>query len=127
MIDRKNERCMSRVNRRKDAPMKAIICAKYGPPEVLQLKEVEKPTPRDNEVLVKVCATAVTSGDVRVRSFTVPLSYWLPARMALGLSKPKQAILGSVFAGEVEAVGKDVQRFQQGDQVFGSTGHAFGA
>lgn len=107
--------------------MKAIVCTKYGPPEVLQLKEVEKPVPRDNEVLVKVYATTVTSGDSRVRSFTVPLSYWLLARLALGLRKPKQAILGSVFVGEIETVGKDVKRFQKGDQVFGSKGHDFGA
>jgi len=107
--------------------MKAIVCTHYGPPEVLQLKEVDKPAPRDNEVLVKVYATAVTSGDARVRSFTVPLSFWLPARLALGLSKPKRAILGSVFAGEVEAVGKAVTRFQTGDRVFGSKGHDFGA
>ncbi len=107
--------------------MKAIVCTQYGPPEVLALQEVEKPTPKDNEVLVNVYATAVTSGDSRVRSFTVPLSYWLLARIALGLRKPKQAILGSVFAGEVEAVGKAVKRFQQGDQVFGSKGHDFGA
>ncbi len=107
--------------------MKAIVCTHYGPPEVLQLKEVDKPAPRDSEVLVKVYATAVTSGDARVRSFTVPLSYWLLARIALGLSKPKKAILGSVFAGEVEAVGKAVTRFQTGDQVFGSKGHDFGA
>jgi NADPH:quinone reductase-like Zn-dependent oxidoreductase len=107
--------------------MKAIVCTHYGPPEVLELQEVAKPTPKDSEVLVKVYATTVTSGDARVRSFAVPLSYWLLARLALGLSKPKQAILGSVFAGEVEAVGKDVQRFQKGDQVFGSKGHDFGA
>jgi NADPH:quinone reductase-like Zn-dependent oxidoreductase len=107
--------------------MQAIVCTKYGPPEVLELQEVAKPTPRDNEVLVKVYATTVTSGDARVRSFTVPLSFWLPARLALGLSKPRRAILGSVFAGEVEAVGKAVQRFQQGDQVFGSKGNDFGA
>ena len=107
--------------------MKAIVCTKYGPPEVLELQEVEKPTPRDHEVLVKVYATTVTSADSRVRSFTVPLSYWLPARLALGLRKPKKAILGSVFAGEIEAVGKDVKRFQIGDQVFGYEGHDFGA
>jgi NADPH:quinone reductase-like Zn-dependent oxidoreductase len=107
--------------------MKAIVCAKYGPPEVLELQEVEKPTPKDSEVLVKVYATTVTSGDARVRSFTVPLSFWLPARLALGLSKPKRAILGSVFAGEVEAVGKAVKGFQKGDQVFGSKGNDFGA
>jgi len=107
--------------------MKAIVCTQYGPPEVLHLEELEKPAPRDNEVLVKVHATAVTSGDCRVRSFNVPLSFWLPARLALGLSKPKKVILGSVFAGEVETVGKAVKRFQKGDQVFGSRGHVFGA
>jgi NADPH:quinone reductase-like Zn-dependent oxidoreductase len=72
--------------------MKAIVCTKYGPPEVLELKEVEKPTPRDNEVLVEVYATTVTAGDSRVRSFTVPLSYWLLGRIALGLRKPKKNI-----------------------------------
>jgi NADPH:quinone reductase-like Zn-dependent oxidoreductase len=107
--------------------MKAIVCTHYGAPEVLQLNEVDKPVPGDDEVLVKVYATAVTSGDSRVRGFTVPLSYLLLARIALGLSKPKQAILGSVFAGEVEAVGKAVKRFKQSDQVFGSKGHDFGA
>lgn len=107
--------------------MKAIVCTQYGPPEVLHFKEVEKPIPKDNEVLIKVYATAVTSGDCRVRSFTVPLSYWLSARIVLGLSKPKRAILGSVFAGEVEGVGQAVKHFQKGDQVFGSKGHDFGA
>jgi NADPH:quinone reductase-like Zn-dependent oxidoreductase len=115
------------IETRKDTHMKAIVCTKYGPPEVLELKELEKPAPRDNEVLVKVYATTVTSADSRVRSFTVPLSYWLPARIALGLRKPKKAILGSVFAGEIEAVGKDVKRFKKGDQVFGYEGHDFGA
>jgi NADPH:quinone reductase-like Zn-dependent oxidoreductase len=90
--------------------MKAIVCTNYGPPEVLQLKEVEKPTPKDNEVRIKGYATTVSSRDTRVRSFTVPLSFWLPARIALGLRKPKKAILGAEFAGEVEAVGKDVQQ-----------------
>jgi len=108
--------------------MKAIVCTTYGPPDVLQLKEVEKPTPKDNEIRIKGYATTVSARDTRVRSFTVPLSFWLPARIALGLRKPKQAILGAEFAGEVEAVGKDVQRFKIGDQVFGDTGHTlFGA
>jgi NADPH:quinone reductase-like Zn-dependent oxidoreductase len=98
--------------------MKAIICTRYGPPEVLQLQEVAKPVPRDHEVLVKVSATTVTAGESLVRRFAVPLSYWLLARLAIGLSKPRKAILGMVAAGEVEAVGNAVTRFQRGDQVF---------
>lgn len=98
--------------------MKAIICTKYGPPEVLQLQEVAKPVPRDNEILVKVSATTVTAGEARVRRFEVPLSFWLLARLAIGLSKPRKAIPGMVVSGEVEAVGKQVKRFKSGDQVF---------
>ncbi|HEU0000427.1 MAG TPA: NAD(P)-dependent alcohol dehydrogenase [Ktedonobacteraceae bacterium] len=97
--------------------MKAIVCTHYGPPEVLERKEVAKPTPRDNEVLVKVSATTVTAGDSRVRSFTVPRSFWLPACLTLGLSKPKKAIPGMVVAGEVEAVGKEVTHVKKGDQI----------
>ena len=86
--------------------MKAIVYEKYGPPEVLQLKEVEKPTPKNNEVLVKVYATAVTSGDCRMRSFNVPVMQWLPARLILGLKKPRNPILGLWLAGEIETAGK---------------------
>jgi len=107
--------------------MKAIVCTKYGPPEVLEIIKVEKPTPKDNEILVKVYATTVTAADFRIRSFTVPLSVWLPARIALGFRKPKKAILGLELAGEIESVGKDVKLFQKGDQVFAATLMGFGA
>jgi NADPH:quinone reductase-like Zn-dependent oxidoreductase len=103
--------------------MKAIVCTKYGPPEVLQLKEVEKPIPRDNEVCIRIFATTVTSGDSRVRSFTVPLSFWLPARIALGLRRPKNAVLGSELAGEIVAAGREVKLFRKGDQVIAYPGH----
>ncbi len=103
--------------------MKAVICTKYGPPEVLKLKEVEKPVPKDNEVLIKVHATTVTSADIRIRGFRVPLSFWLPARIALGFRSPKINILGAELAGEIESVGKDVKQFKAGDQVFAYPGH----
>ncbi len=107
--------------------MKAIVCTKYGPPEVLKLVEIEKPYPRDNEVLISIHATTVSVGDSRIRGFRVPPSFWIPARITLGLRKPKKSILGSVFAGEIELAGKDVKMFKKGDKVFGSAGHNFGA
>lgn len=102
--------------------MKAIVYTKYGAPEVLQLKEVEKPLPKDNEVLIKVKATAVNSGDWRIRRAD-PFA----VRFIFGLMKPKFNILGTVFSGEVESVGKNVTRFKIGDKVFGHTDMRFGA
>ena len=106
--------------------MKAIVCTKYGPPDVLQLKEVEKPTPKDNEVLIKIHATTVRSGDVRTRSFDVPILFWLFVGIMIGFRGPRKKIIGGEFAGEIEAVGKDVKRFKKGNQVFGTPGFGLG-
>ena len=99
--------------------MKAIVCTKYGPPEVLELKEIEKPIPKDDEVLIKVYTTTVTVGDVRTRSFTWAPWFWLPGRIMYGFSKPRRKIPGNELSGEIETVGKEVSRFKKGDQVFG--------
>lgn len=107
--------------------MRAIVCTKYGSSDVLEVREVEKPTPKNNEVLIKVHATSVTSGDCRVRGFICPPLYWLPMRIVLGIRKPRKPILGSELSGEVAAVGKDVKRFKKGDPVFAFTGMRFGA
>lgn len=108
--------------------MKAIVWTKYGPPDVLQLKEIAKPTPKANEVLIKIQATTVTAGDCEARNLKMPILIGLPMRMYVGLRKPERiTILGQELAGEIEAVGKDVKRFRVGDQVFGTTGLGFGA
>jgi NADPH:quinone reductase-like Zn-dependent oxidoreductase len=108
--------------------MKALVYTAYGPPHVLQLKEVEKPVPADNEVLIRVHAAEATKSDCEMRCSKFAVKwFWLPLRLAMGVTKPRKQILGGYFAGEVESVGKDVIRFKSGDQVFGSAALRLGA
>jgi 2-desacetyl-2-hydroxyethyl bacteriochlorophyllide A dehydrogenase len=107
--------------------MKAVVWTKYGSPDGLQLKEVKKPTPKDNEVLIRVQATTVTAGDCEMRSLKIPLLFRLPVRIYMGFINPREIILGQELAGEIESVGKDVKLFKNGDQVFATTGFGFGA
>src|SRR5205823_10909321 len=107
--------------------MKAIVCTKYGPPDVLQLKEIEKPSPKDNEVLIRVHAATVTKGDCELRSLKLPLLWKLIARIGFGCRRPRKKILGQELAGEIESVGKAVRLFKKGDQVFAFTGLRLGA
>lgn len=107
--------------------MRAMVYRQYGSPDVLKLQEIEKPIPKDNELLIKIYATTVTVADTRMRGFKVPLSFWLPARIIFGIRRPKRTILGMELAGEVESVGRNVTLFQAGDQVFAATLAGFGA
>ena len=107
--------------------MKAVICTKYGAPEVLKIVEVDKPTPKAHEVLIKIWASAVNSGDIRVRSLAVTGFLRIVMRFVLGFKKPRKPILGTVFSGLVEQPGKNVRDFKPGDEVFGLTGFQFGA
>jgi NADPH:quinone reductase-like Zn-dependent oxidoreductase len=108
--------------------MKAIVWTEYGPPDVLQLKEVEKPAPKEDEVLIRIYATTVTAGDCEMRSLKFPIYLSLAMRLWRGFLKPREnSILGTELAGEIEAIGKDVKQFKVGDQVFGSAGMGFGA
>ncbi len=99
--------------------MKAIICTKYGTPDVLELREVEKPVPGKNDVLIRIFATAVTASDCIIRGFNVPIGFKLPMAIAIGFTKPRQPILGIVFAGEIDSAGIEVELFNKGDRVFG--------
>ena len=106
--------------------MRAYTCDRYGPPEVLRLAELPTPEPGDHEVRVRIRATTVTSGDWRVRSLDVPRGFGLLARMAMGFTRPRQSVLGTELAGEVDAIGGKVTRFRVGDRVFGFTGMRMG-
>jgi len=106
--------------------MKAITYTKYGPPDVLQIEEVAKPSPKDNEILIKTHAATVTSGDCRVRGMNVPVGFGFISRLVFGVSRPRQPILGTELAGEIESVGKNVKNFKVGDQVFAFSGAAMG-
>ena len=107
--------------------MKAIALTKYGSPDGLQLTEVEKPTPKGNEVLIRVRATTVTAGDAEIRTLNFPVWLMLPVRLYVGFIRPRNFILGQELAGDIVAVGKNVTRFKEGDPVFGTTGFRFGA
>jgi len=115
--------------------MKAITYTEYGTPDVLHIKEMNKPTPKDNEILIRVHAVSVNMGDLWGRNFkaitpskfSMPLPLWLPSRLYFGVTKPRINVLGNEFAGEVESVGRDVKRFKKGDPVFGYRGQSMGA
>jgi NADPH:quinone reductase-like Zn-dependent oxidoreductase len=106
--------------------MRAVVCERYGPPEVLELRDVAKPVPTDGEILVRIHATTVNSADARIRALRVPRGLGLPVRLRLGLLGPRRQVLGLDLAGEVEATGSSVTRFKPGDRVVGSTGFEFG-
>lgn len=107
--------------------MRAIVCTKYGSPDVLELQEIQKPVPRDHEILIKIHATTVTSGDCRIRSFKSPPLFWIPMRIVLGFTKPRNPVLGVELAGVVEEIGKNVKRFTIGDEVYALSGMRCGA
>jgi NADPH:quinone reductase-like Zn-dependent oxidoreductase len=106
--------------------MKAIVYERYGAPDVLEMKDVDKPTPKDHEVLIKIHAATVTSADWRARSLSMPVGFGLMSRLFFGVSRPRQPILGTELAGEVESLGKAVTRFKVGDQVFAFSGASMG-
>jgi NADPH:quinone reductase-like Zn-dependent oxidoreductase len=108
--------------------MKAIVYSRYGSPDVLGLQEVEKPVPAGNEILIRVRAAEATKSDCEMRRSKFAVKwFWLPMRIAMGVTRPKRTVLGGYFSGEVESVGKDVTKFRKGDRVFGSTGLKLGA
>lgn len=107
--------------------MRAIICTKYGGPDVVELRQIAKPVPKDHELLVQVRATTVTTGDCRVRGFQSPWTLWIPMRLVLGIRRPRNPILGVELAGIVESVGRSVTKFKPGDAIFAMLGMKMGA
>jgi len=107
--------------------MKAVICNKYGPPDVLQLAEVNKPVPKENEMLIQIKASAVTASDIFIRSSNIPIRFKIPMRLMMGIFKPKKPIIGLVFSGVVKSAGKEIKRFSPGDEVYGMAGFNLGA
>jgi NADPH:quinone reductase-like Zn-dependent oxidoreductase len=107
--------------------MKAIICKKYGPPENLEIIEYKDPKPKNDEVLIKIYATSVTNSDIFIRSSNVPISMFIPFRLMIGITKPRNQIVGEVFSGVIEQVGSKIVRFKVGDKVYGLTGMSLGA
>lgn len=107
--------------------MKAIVCSKYGPPEVLRIESCERPIPKDNEVLIKIYATSVTNSDIFIRSSKVRPLMLIPFRIMIGITKPRNKIIGQVFAGVIERVGNGIRKFSVGDKVYGLTGFSLGA
>ncbi len=107
--------------------MRAVICTGYGPPEVLKLREIDKPIPKSNEVCIKIHASAVTASDIFIRSSQLPVQYMIPMRLMMGITKPRRSVPGLVLAGETESVGDKVTRFKPGDKVYGLTGFGQGA
>lgn len=107
--------------------MKAVVCTGYGSPEVLELRDVRKPVPNDDEVLIRVRATTVSAADCELRKFDFAPWIWLPMRLAFGIIRPRQPVLGQELAGDVESAGKDVRSLRKGDRVFAATGVGLGA
>ena len=108
--------------------MRAIVYTKYGTPDVLHTMDVEKPQPKDDEILIRVHAAEATKSDCELRSSKFAVKwFWLPLRIAMGVTKPRRQVLGGYFSGEVAAVGRNVSKFKMGDQVFGSAGLRMGA
>lgn len=107
--------------------MKVILCKKYGPPEVLTLVDRDKPVPKEDEVLIKVFAASVTNSDIFIRGSNIPLRFFIPMRLMMGIFGPRKKIIGEVLAGEIVQTGHKITRFKTGDQVYGLTGFSLGA